>query len=166
MTEAEWMACSDPEPMLGFLRDKASSRALRLFAVASCRSIWTLLGDERSRDAVEAAERYANGELSKHEWDIAHRDAGDAFQAAKTPACRDAHAPRTSACAAARAALLCLLPDALEAAAAASFQAANATRRLPGCDYLADFARARLSQVRLLRELIDNPFDQRADAEA
>jgi hypothetical protein len=166
MTEAEWLACSDPEPMLEFLRDRASSRSLRLFAVGCCRSIWPLLTDERSRAAVEAAERYANGELSENEWSLAHRCAGDAFQAAKTPACRDALAPRTAGCAAARAALLCLVPDALEAAATASFQAANATRRRPGSDFLVDFATARLAQVRLLRDLIGDPFAPKPEGEA
>jgi hypothetical protein len=166
MTEAEWLACSDPEPMLGFLRDRASSRKLRLFAVGCCRSIWPLLADERSRVAVEAAERYANGELTEHEWSFAHRCARDAFQAARTPACQDAHAPRTAGCAAARAALLCLVPDALEAAATASFQAANATRRLPGSDFLVDFARARLAQVRLLRDLVGEPFALKPKGEA
>ena len=34
MTEAEWLACADPMPMLEFSRDKASDRKLQLFTVA------------------------------------------------------------------------------------------------------------------------------------
>jgi hypothetical protein len=40
MTEAEWLGCSDPNKMLCYLDDKASSRKLRLFACACVRMVW------------------------------------------------------------------------------------------------------------------------------
>jgi hypothetical protein len=73
MTEQEWLECTDPKPMLEFLRGKASDRKLRLFAVGCCRHIWRLLPDEHCRKALEVAERFADG--METEQDL--RDAAD-----------------------------------------------------------------------------------------
>lgn len=70
MLEAEWLASDDPQAMLASFRrewDKGESycalsdRKLRLFACACARQVWHLLTDDRSRKAVEVAERYADG---------------------------------------------------------------------------------------------------------
>ena len=53
--------------MLVFLRDKASERKLRLFAVACCRHIWHLIPDKPGHQAVEQAERYADGVVSRQQ---------------------------------------------------------------------------------------------------
>jgi len=85
MTEAEWNACTDPQAMLDFLWGKASDRKLRLFAVACCRRIWKLMLDERSRNAVEASERYAEGETDNQCLMSARYEAGLAKQHTSHP---------------------------------------------------------------------------------
>jgi hypothetical protein len=61
MTEAEWVACEEPERMFSHAADIASNRKARLFVCAECRLRWHLLYHERSRTAVEVAERFADG---------------------------------------------------------------------------------------------------------
>ena len=60
MTEEEWLTCTDPKPMLEFLRGKASDRKLRLFAVSAVRRL--ALGDERIAQVIQTSELYADGE--------------------------------------------------------------------------------------------------------
>jgi hypothetical protein len=67
MREAEWLACGDPRRMVAFLRRRGGERKRRLFAAACCRRVWHLLTDERSRAAVEAAERFADGRATEEE---------------------------------------------------------------------------------------------------
>jgi hypothetical protein len=67
MTPTEWQACKDPAAMLSYLGGRVSDRKLRLFACACCRRIWHLLPQPGSRLAVEAAERFADGAISKED---------------------------------------------------------------------------------------------------
>jgi hypothetical protein len=74
VTEAEWLACTDPLPMLEHLRgvERASDRKLRLFAVACARR----LGERNhplARLAVDVAERFADGQASAAELRAARR---------------------------------------------------------------------------------------------
>jgi hypothetical protein len=67
MTEAEWLTCTDPQRVQQFLRGKVGERTWRLLACACCRRAWHLLADGRSRLGVEAAERFADGQISREE---------------------------------------------------------------------------------------------------
>jgi hypothetical protein len=73
MTEKVWESCKNPEKMLRFVLHGASPRKLRLFACACVRLYWHLLTDERSRQAVEMAERYAERQSRRKELDAARQ---------------------------------------------------------------------------------------------
>jgi hypothetical protein len=76
MTPEEWQRCDDPRKMLRFLGDRASERKLRLFAAACCRRIWSLIRDDRGRQAVDVAERFADGLASVTDFGAAWHKAG------------------------------------------------------------------------------------------
>jgi hypothetical protein len=86
MTEAEWLANMDPQWMLAFLGngDPLSDRKARLLACAAVRRVWHLLADDRSRRAVEVAERHADGQADFVELESASAAAAEAARAQPT----------------------------------------------------------------------------------
>ncbi len=94
MTEFEWSECSSALEMLYYLKSGAgkaslrevfgqdeSERKMRLFLIACCRRIWSMMSDERSREAVRVAEKFANGLVDGSELEKAHNDAAAAYVA-------------------------------------------------------------------------------------
>jgi hypothetical protein len=74
MTEAEWQGCVDPFRMLTWqeVNRKAGQRKFRLFACAVCRRWWPWVTDARSRHALEVAEAFADGKVSRQALQAAH----------------------------------------------------------------------------------------------
>src|SRR5262245_58763210 len=64
MTQAEWLACDDPTPMLEFLRGLVSERKWRLLACAFSRRDQYELGGV-GLQAIEVAECLADGQASE-----------------------------------------------------------------------------------------------------
>jgi hypothetical protein len=70
MTARRWLECTEPQVMLEVLQERfsgVSPRKLRLFACACCRRIEHLMYSEAVRDALDAAERFADGLVSEAE---------------------------------------------------------------------------------------------------
>jgi hypothetical protein len=63
VTEAEWLAATDPWPMLQAMGTVVSERKLQLYAVARCRRVFTVVCDQDLHDIVRLAERCADGEV-------------------------------------------------------------------------------------------------------
>jgi hypothetical protein len=80
MTDAQWLACSDPRPLLAEVSGRISPRKVRLLICACCRRVWDLLLDERCRRAVEVAERYADGRADDATLEVARRGADATYQ--------------------------------------------------------------------------------------
>jgi hypothetical protein len=158
MTERQWLACGNPEGMLAFLGGRASESGLRHLACACCRSIWELLTDPRSREAVEVAERFNAGAATAEELRTAHRgatEAADAFarhmnssRVRRATRAKQSKAYRAwrAASAAAKSAGERWLEEVCRETSNASFR--NSTQ----------FDNERRSQAALLREIFGNPF--------
>jgi hypothetical protein len=156
MTEAEWLACDDPKPMLQFLRGKVSERKLRLFALACCERINSLISDPRSRAALSFTATHL-------EFGLARRKGRPAVAKAADEAKKELYAryfPRSNpetlgadqaAYSAADAASATLKVDPWFAAQHASCFAAWATGSYFG-------GGERGQQASLLRDIIGNPF--------
>src|SRR5207248_908970 len=62
MMDAEWMESNDPYKLLRALPSGISERRLRLFACSCWRIAWHHLSNPRSCEAIESAERFADGQ--------------------------------------------------------------------------------------------------------
>jgi hypothetical protein len=154
--ETAWEACPRSDWMLWLLKgiEYEDDRSHRLFAcwcarntpLADGRKVWDLLTDRRSRDAVEVAERFADGNATK-------KDLAAAKDAAKDAALDAAWAAAwTAAGAAARGAAR---DAAWTAARAAAWTAAGAAARGAARDVAWDAAwdAARDAQADQLRAM-------------
>jgi hypothetical protein len=80
MTEAEWLAETDAVSILSLVESsKKNDRRLRLLRVACCRSIWKDITIKPARQAVLAAECYADKSISPQELELAYRRGCAAF---------------------------------------------------------------------------------------
>jgi hypothetical protein len=179
MTESEWLACTNPTRMLGFLKHNLSQRKQRLFAVACCRRIWSIfLSDlfqfHESCEAVEAAERYAEGMAREKElagyYHAASMTLGECVRRFRSdPAHEAISAARTAANAAEQRLLWewqnLAEPEFDPARAAAAAVAAQARRLRPRPEEGARAAglaelQEQEFQCDILRDLAGNPFRQ------
>jgi hypothetical protein len=75
MTEAEWLAATDPAMLTKHMRGKASDRKFRLFAVACCRLNADPDSTDLFRHGLELIERFADGAATDRELESVWRDA-------------------------------------------------------------------------------------------
>jgi hypothetical protein len=74
MTEQEWLTAVDPEPMLAFLRGRATDRKLRLFGWECLRCTWPLLDAEWERMVNNPWWRRMRFSRVEIEWAKTHAD--------------------------------------------------------------------------------------------
>ncbi len=79
-TSAEWLACTDPLSLVNAVAGRASDRKLRLLLAACCRRPWYLIQDRRLWEALDLAERFADGLAAEGERLAAARGVEEAVQ--------------------------------------------------------------------------------------
>ena len=134
---------------------KLACRFIRETPLSDGRRVWDLLTDERSRNAVEVAEAYADGKATNGELQAAYATAYATAYAAADDAARAARASCAVAYAAAYAASDDAAYAASDDAARASYAAAYAAS--DDAAYAASDDAAKAAQIKMIAEL-GNPF--------
>lgn len=154
MTEAEWLVSADPRLMLRFLGKTGSTRKFRLFALACCRRLWHLLSDERSRSALERAERLADQpSADPAEWRSVKLQAWSAE--AELHGGTDLLRDRAAAAVNEGVSYFGEVEDLFTLAASTSFRAADT---LAERGFGPAFDAERVAQAGLVRDIFGNPF--------
>ena len=138
VTERDWLVSNDPDLLYAEVRELLSPEQLRDYACRCCRRIWDRLLDDRSRTAVEVAERFVASTATIDELNVAHENSRKAYLERSETG--DDHA--------AAAAFYCTSPK-------PSMLPAAANRVLAAVESK-DLERA--AQASLLRSIAGNPF--------
>jgi len=142
MTEQEWLGDGEIDEMLEFVRGKVSERKLRLIAVACCRCGKDALTKQGIQNAINLAERFADGLASTAERDALLKTGSfDVFQEI-TP---DGFAPSAAAAA--------LWPD---AGRGAEFASQWAMLSIYGS--FVTYPSVSIDLANYLRDIVGNPF--------
>jgi hypothetical protein len=153
-TERAWLASTTPGSLLLTLKGKRMPRQRRLIAAGCCRRFYDEMDDPQSRQAVEAAERFADGEITD-------ADRAQAYAEAQQVTLRLLEAPlrvtgpeQAAAWRAwwlAHAAQLCVAPSGMDEALGQLRRRARRLRR----DYE---QREKVEQCAIIRDVVGNPF--------
>ena len=82
MTEADWLACTDPTTMLAFHRGLVADRQLRLYACACVRLVQHTSSEQvnpKELHAVEVTERFLDGLATDTEQLLFHQEVYDQY---------------------------------------------------------------------------------------
>ena len=150
MTEQEWETSTNVNNVLMFLSSIVSGRKLRLFACGCCRQKPGLLHDSESREAIEVAERFADG-IERNETRSRTRRAA-----------RVRGSLAKSDYEAASIAYWILAYSGRVAAKSTSSDLIHFTKRLKdprvGLSWKSRARAEELAQIQLLRDIVGNPF--------
>jgi hypothetical protein len=85
MTEREWLAAENPDPLLTFFYDTASPRKLRLFGCACCRRVEHLTSIPEFIRTIDVVEQFADGKAAAWEMRATGRRAEQTFASQHAP---------------------------------------------------------------------------------
>jgi hypothetical protein len=157
LSDVIWSS-QEPDVLLFALSGSIEPHKLRQFACACVRRVWSLLSDERSRAAVEAAEGHAEGLVSDAELDRMWKAALQAVPLVTPLRWRS----RAAVTAAREAALAAAATAQADPKAGADLAARSAVFARASSGYGKHFDRNRDSeramQSELLRDLLGDPF--------
>jgi hypothetical protein len=91
MTEEEWLASCDMLSLIPFLRGKGTDRKFRLFVCACGRRAWEFIGGPLRQQALEVAERLADGAAGGQEGAAMRQALLDVFLQPAPPPWTHAH---------------------------------------------------------------------------
>jgi hypothetical protein len=80
MDEHTWWTGHDLAGMKQLARFSQANRKLRLFGCACCRRIWPILNRKKLRQAIEVAERFADGRAREDERNMAYRSVAQSLR--------------------------------------------------------------------------------------